>query len=94
MLTDTDGKPGLRIETAAGVMAVDMIAQHVRTFQFAIKSDRLASAATVAAYIEGLAAVVGLTIAGRHGSKEDVLNATMVRLREETDKVLRKLKAT
>lgn len=90
----TDGKPGLRIETAAGVLAVDMIANHIAQFQFVIRKDRHASGAAVAAYIEGLACVVALTIAGKHGSYWEVMSATEQRLREEVDKVLTKLRAT
>lgn len=84
----TDGKPGLRLETAAGVLATDMMAKHIAAFQFVIKKDRHASQTTVAAYIEGLAAVVALTVAGGHGSRDEVVNATVDRLREEVDRVL------
>ncbi len=93
-VTDPDGKPGLRIETAAGVTARDMIIHHLGTFALTIRRDRVASQQTVAAYIDGLAGAVSLTIAGRHGSKEDVINATVAKLRENIDRDLSHLKAT
>lgn len=89
-----DGKPGLRIETAAGITAIDMMAKHIAAFQFVIKKDRLAAQTTTAAYIEGLAAVLALTIAGRHGSYWEVMSLSEQRLREEVDKVLTKLRPT
>lgn len=83
---------GLSIEAAASVTARDMIKQHLVAFGFAIRTDRVASQATVAAYIDGLAAVVALTVAGRHSSREDVLNATVAKLREAMDRDLKHLK--
>lgn len=94
ILDPTDGKPGLRIETAASVMAADMMAKHLATFKHVIQKDRHSGAAVVAAYIEGLACVVALTIAGKHGSYWEVLAATEQRLRDEVDKLLKLMRPT
>lgn len=95
ILTDpTDGKPGLRIETAASVTARDMITKHLQMFGPAVMSDRHTARQTTAAYTDGLAGAVALTIAGRHGSKEDVLNATIKSLRDAVDRDLKHLKQT
>lgn len=79
---------GLSIETAAGVTAREMIMQHMAAFAFVIRRDKLASKHAVAAYVDGLAGAIALTIAGRHGSKEDVVNATIAVLREAIDRDL------
>lgn len=94
MRTDPDGKPGLRIETASSITARGMIQQHLAAFALVIRRDRMANAATVAEYINGLAGVVALTIAGGHGSKDDVVNATVAKLREYVDRDLAHLKAS
>lgn len=73
---------GLRIESAASVVARDMIEKHMHAFAHVVRTDRAASASTVAAYIDGLAAVVALTVAGGHGSREDVIEATIFKLRD------------
>lgn len=91
MKTDKDGKPGLRVETAASYTARDMIAKHTHTFAHVLQADRAANASTSAAYIDGLAAVTALTIVGRHGSREDVTEATVKCLREAIDRDLRHL---
>jgi len=89
----TDGKPGLRIETAASVMAADMMAQHLKTFKNVIQNDRHTNGAVIAAYIEGLACVVALTVAGRHGGYWEVMASVDERLRDEVDKILKLMKA-
>jgi hypothetical protein len=86
-----DGKPGLRIESAASVTARDMIQKHVNIFAHVIRTDRAAGQSTVAAYVDGLAGVAALTIAGGHGSRADVIEATVARLREAIDRDLRHL---
>ena len=90
--TDTDGKPGLRIETAASVTARDMITRHLDVFGRAIKADRAANRATVAAYLDGLAAVLALTIVGGHGSREEVIAANMRQLLDAIDRDLKHLR--
>jgi hypothetical protein len=81
-------KPGLNIESAASVTARDMISKHLHTFAHVVQTDRVASQSTVAAYIDGLAGVVALTIAGGQGSREDVILATMEKLREAINRDL------
>jgi len=39
-----------------------------------------------AAYVDGLAGAMALVIAGSHGSKEDIINATVTKLREAVDR--------
>lgn len=90
-ITDpVDGKLGLRLETAASVILRDMIKDHFQKFQFAIQSDRAASRAVVAAYVDGLSGALALAITARHGSLEDTLEATIKQLR---DAVTRDLQA-
>ncbi len=83
---------GLTIETAAGVVARDMIRQYMENFAFRVRRNRAASQQVVAAYVDGLAGAVALTIAGGHGSKDDVVNATIAKLREAIDRDLAYLK--
>ena len=83
---------GLRIETAVGVMARDMIRKHLEASAFTIRVNRRTGQDAVAAYVDGLAAVMALTITGDHGSKDDVINATVTKLREAVDRDLRHLK--
>lgn len=87
----TEIKAGLRIESAAAIVARDMMTKHVSTFAHVIRQDRAASQSTVAAYIDGLAGVVALTIAGGCGSREDVIAATIAKLRDSVDRDLRHL---
>lgn len=82
---------GLKIETAASVTLRDAIRQHMQSFYFVIRGNRASSQAVVAAYIDGLAGAVALTIASGHGSKEDIVNATVTKLREAVDRDLRHL---
>jgi hypothetical protein len=92
MKTDTDGKPGLRIESAASVTARDMITKHIGVFMHAIRKDKAAGQSTVAAYIDGLAGVVALIIAGGIESKESVTEGVIHRLRECIDRDLQHLR--
>ena len=82
---------GLKIETAAEIVARDVIRQHMERFALTVRASRAASKGVVAAYIDGLAGAVALTIAGGHGSKDDVINATLVKLRECVDRDLQHL---
>ena len=82
---------GLKIESAAAVTLRDAIRQHMQNFYFTIRTSRLAGQAVVAAYVDGLAGAMALTIASGHGSKEDIINATVTKLREAVDRDLRHL---
>lgn len=84
-------KQGLRIESAASVVARDMIQKHMHAFAHVIRTDRAASQSTVAAYVDGLAGAVALTIAGSHGSRTDVIEATIKALRTALDRDLQHL---
>jgi len=93
MKTDpTDGQPGLRIESAASILARDMITKHMGQFQYAIRGDRAASYSTVAAYVDGLAGVVALTIAGKHASRDEAVEAAVKQLRAAIDRDLQHLR--
>lgn len=83
--------PGLRIESAASVTARDMIQRHMQVFAHVIRTDRAANQSVVAAYVDGLAGAVALTITGGHGSRTDVIEAAITKLREAIDRDLRHL---
>jgi len=82
---------GLKIEHAAGVTLRDAIRKHMATFAYTIRRVRHVGQDVVAAYVDGLAGAVALTIAGGHGSKEEVINATLAKLREAVDRDLQHL---
>ncbi len=82
---------GLKIETAAAFTLRDSIRQHMQSFGLTIRCHRSSGQAVVAAYIDGLAGAVALTIAGGHGGKDDIVNATVTKLREAVDRDLRHL---
>jgi len=75
-------KPGLSIESAASVIARDMVTKHLEVFGPAIRAERAVSQSVVSAYIDGLAGAVALTITGGHGARNDVIEATIIKLRE------------
>jgi hypothetical protein len=77
---------GLKIETAAGVTLRDAIRTHMIVFAHTISTSRHCGQDVVAAYIDGLAGVMALAIAGSHASKDDVVNATLAKLREALDR--------
>jgi hypothetical protein len=82
---------GLKIEAAASVILRDAISRHMAAFALAIRTNRRTGKDVIAAYIDGLAGAMALTIAGRHGSKDDVINATIAKLLESVDRDLRHL---
>ena len=84
---------GLRIESAASVTAKDMITKHVAVFAHVIRTDRAANTSTVAVYIDGLAAVAALTIAGGFGSKDDITLTIVGKLTEAIERDLKHLGA-
>jgi hypothetical protein len=84
---------GLKIETAAGVTLRDAIRQHMQSFALTIRASRPSGQAVIAAYIDGLAGAVALTIAGGHGSKDNIIEAAITKLREAVDRDLRYLKS-
>ena len=82
---------GLKIEHAAARMLRGAIREHMIAFALAIRTNRTVSASVVAVYVDGLAGAMALAIAGGHGSKEDVVNATVAELREAIDRDLQYL---
>lgn len=70
-----------------------MITKHLSTFGHVIKDDRAANTSTAAAYIDGLAAIAALTIAGGYGSKDEIKLAIVGKLSEAIDRDLKHLKA-
>jgi hypothetical protein len=84
-------RPGFSIESAASITLRDTITKHTHAFAHVIKADRAASQSTVSAYIDGLAGAAALTIAGGHGSREDIVDAVIAKLREAVDRDLRHL---
>lgn len=82
---------GLKIETAASIVARDLIRQYMERFAFAIRRDRLTGQQVTAAFIDALAGAMALTIAGGHGSKEEVVNTAVAKLREAVDRDLQHL---
>lgn len=85
-----DGKPGLRIESAASIILRDTITQHMHVFGEVVRRDRAAGQSVVAAYIDGLAGAFALTVAGRHADLESV-EAVIIKLRDAIDRDLRHL---
>lgn len=92
MITDKDGQPGLRLESAASVTIRDTIRKHMAIFQAIIRHDRAAGQSTTAAYIDGLAGTMALVVAGGHSSKDEVLQATIRGLTAALDRDLKHLK--
>lgn len=82
---------GLRIESAASVVARDMIQKHMHAFAHVIRTDRAANQSTVAAYIDGLAGAAALTVVGGHGSRDAVCEAIVQKFREAVDRDLQHL---
>ncbi len=82
---------GLKIETAAGVMLRDAICKHMISFAHTISASRHTGQAVIAAYIDGLSGAMALAIAASHSSKEEVVNATLTKLREALDRDLQYL---
>lgn len=82
---------GMKLESAASVIARDTLAQYFHVFAPVIRTDRVVNKSVSAEFINGLAGVLALTIAGGLGSKEDVLNATIAKLREYVDRDLQRL---
>lgn len=87
----TETQNGLRIESAASVLARDMIQKHIQSFSHVIMHDTAANRSVVAAYIDGLSAVVALSIMGRQGGKNDVTENVIQRLRENIERDLKHL---
>lgn len=62
-------------------VARDWIKNYVAAFAPSVMRERATARAASAAFIDGLAGIVALSIAGRHGSEVEVIEATMTSLR-------------
>lgn len=91
MILDKDGKPGLRIESAASVTLRDTIVAHMRAFSHVVRHDRAAGQSVVSTYIDGLAGAVALVIAGGHASKEDAIYETVRTFKDALERDLKHL---
>lgn len=89
MSEHNNNKAGLSLETAASVTLHDMIQQHMARFALIMRHDRLVSTSVGAEYINGLAGALALAVVGGFGSKDDVIDAAVVKLRECVDRDLR-----
>lgn len=83
---------GMRIEVAASVIARDFIIKFFERFGRVVVSDRHTSSTVTAAFIDALAGATALTIQGRHGSKDDVVEQIVKTLRENIERDLKHLK--
>lgn len=72
-------------------MLRDYVRKHMAQFQPTIRNNRATSQAVVAAYVDGLAGAVALTIAGRQGFRTEVIEATIKLLRDCIDRDLKVL---
>ena len=81
-------QPGFRIETAASVIARDLVTDYMARFALTIRRDRAASQAVVAVFIDALSGAMALTIAGKHGSREEVERLVAAKLRDALDRDL------
>ena len=82
---------GLSIESAASVTLRDTLEQHMRTFNHVIRYDHVAGKSVHAQYVNALAGTMALMIAGRQASKDDIIAATVAKLRECIERDLRYL---
>lgn len=83
---------GMRIEVAAGVVARDWVLKFFGTFGQSIVAERRSSQVVVAAFVDGLAGSVALSIQGRHGSKAEIIELTVTQFREAVERDLKHLK--
>jgi len=91
MIFDKDGKPGLRIESAASVTLRGTLKSHMEIFAHVIQHDHAAGQSVAAAYIDGLAGTLALIIA-KQGDAEGITDRTIKTLREAIQRDLRHLR--
>lgn len=83
---------GLKIEVAASIVARDLITKHLQQFSYVIRKDRHTGREVVAAYVDGLAGAVALTVAGGQGSKDEIVMATINAFCNAVERDLKHLK--
>lgn len=74
------------------VMTRDWLKNFMLAFAPVIRNERRTAQVASATMIDGLAGVVALAIAGRQGSKSEIVEATVIALREAIDRDLAHLK--
>jgi hypothetical protein len=75
----------------ANEVARDWLKNYMASFAPMIRQERATSQAAAAAMVDALSGVVALTIRGWHGTKDEVVEATIKSLREAIDRDLRHL---
>lgn len=73
------------------VMTRDWLKNFMLSFASSIQRERRTAQVASATMIDGLAGVVALAIAGRQGSKSEIVEATVTELREAINRDLRHL---
>jgi hypothetical protein len=73
----------------ADKVARDWLKNYMAYFAPSIQRERATSQAASAVFIDGLAAVTALTIAGGHGNRDEVVTATIKSLRDAIDRDLK-----
>lgn len=91
MRDPTDGKPGLRLETAASIIARNFICDHFTQYGAVVRRDKITAQAVTLEFVTGLAGACALAIAGGHASKDEILNVTIATFREYVDRDLQHL---
>jgi hypothetical protein len=69
----------------------DWVKGFMKSFAPSIRSEPATSEVTSALFIDGLAGVLALAIAGRQGSEQQIVDATIASLREAVKRDLRHL---
>jgi hypothetical protein len=69
-------------------MARDWLKNFMRSFAPSIRNERETSRQASAAMIDGLAAVTALAIMGRQGDKNEIIEATVILLRQNIERDL------
>lgn len=72
----------------ARAMARDWLTNYVAAFATSIRRERSTAQTASAAMVDALASVAALAIAGGHGSKEEIVEATVTSLRNSIDRDL------
>ena len=83
---------GLKIQTAAGVMARHWVGQFFSQFGIVIRYDRHAARTVIAAFVDALAGAAAYAIQGRHGTEEEITEATVNQLRDAIKRDLKHLR--
>ena len=73
------------------IMSRDWLKNFMRSFAPSIRNERETSRLASAAMIDGLAAVTALAIIGRQGTKDDIVESVVTKLRESIERDLRHL---